>query len=295
MKLLKKSLILIVIFAVLASCITGFAFADNLAYGAATVSASRLNVREGIGTDKNIKGSLTKGAIIVILEKTTDKWYKINYRGLVGYVSAEYLTDVLTAENFNAIGVVTGSDVRMRSGPSTNKSVVKTLDKDAVVDIIGINNGWYKVVHGGNTGYMRSDFVNIVAGPSSKDSSDVGQQIADLAQQYVGYSYVYGEESPSRGFDCSGLVYYCYGQFGYKLSRTASQQYKNHGTSVSKSELKVGDLVFFSSSGDGVTHVGIYIGDGKFVHASTSKTGVIISELGSDYYTRVWYGAKRIV
>ena len=86
-----------------------------------------------------------------------------------------------------------------------------------------------------------------------------------------------------------------YGQFGYSLSRTASQQYKNNGYSVSKSELQQGDLVFFSSNGYSVTHVGIYIGGGQFIHASTSTTGVIISDLNSSYYTRVWFGAKRIV
>ena len=64
---------------------------------------------------------------------------------------------------------------------------------------------------------------------------------------------------------------------------------------VSKSELQPGDLVFFSSNGSSVTHVGIYIGNGQFVHASTSKTGVIISNLSSAYYLRVWFGAKRIL
>ena len=134
-----------------------------------------------------------------------------------------------------------------------------------------------------------------VSSYTSSGSSSLGQEIANLALSFEGYDYVYGAESPSVGFDCSGLVYYVYGQFGYSLSRTASQQYKNNGVSVSKDELQQGDLVFFSSNGYSVTHVGIYIGDGQFVHASTSTTGVIISDLDSSYYTRVWFGATRIV
>lgn len=294
MKHLKKILILVVAFAIMTSCLTGFAYADSLAYGAATVNATKLNVRAGTGTDTEIKGTIANGTIVVVLERTNSEWYKINYHGLVGYVSTEYLTNVLTAENFNANGIVTGSGVRMRGGPSSDKAVIETVDRETAVSIIGINNGWYKVKHGSNTGYIRSDYIKIVASVSDTSSSDVGQKIADLAQQYVGYAYVYGEESPSRGFDCSGLVYYCYGQYGYSLSRTASQQYKNNGTSINKSDLKPGDLVFFSSNGSGVTHVGIFIGGTEFVHASTSKTGVIISDLDSSYYTRVWYGAKRI-
>ena len=139
--------------------------------------------------------------------------------------------------------------------------------------------------------------MEITGAPSGATAASAtkGQKIANYALQYLGYKYVYGSESPSKGFDCSGLVYYTFGQFGYKLQRSASQQYKNNGTTIAKSDLKPGDLVFFSSNGSTVTHVGIYIGDNEFVHASTSDTGVIISNLTSAYYTKVWFGAKRIV
>lgn len=282
--------------------LTVMASATSLAYGAATVDADRLNVRSGPGTDYESKGTLANGAIVVVLEKTSDDWYKVNYRGLVGYVSTDYLTSVLVAENFTASGTIGGSGVRMRSGPSTSKSQVASLSAGTEVDVIGINNGWYKVVHDGKTGYIRSDLMSITGSSKSgatngtkSATKTLGEKIADFALQYVGYAYVYGAESPAQGFDCSGLVYYTYKQFGYKLTRTATQQYKNHGYTVSKDSLQAGDLVFFSSNGYSITHVGIYIGDGKFVHASTSKTGVIISDLSSSYYTRVWYGAKRIV
>lgn len=303
MKRMKKLLALILITALLVSTLTAMASASSLAYGAATVDATRLNVRSGPDTTYESKGTLASGAIVVVLERTSDEWYKINYRGLVGYVSTDYLTNVLLAENFTASGTINGTGIRMRSGPSTSKSQVATVPNNAVVDVIGINNGWYKVVYSGKTGYIRSDLMSITGasqsgatnGGSSNTNTTPGQKIANFALQYVGYAYVYGAESPAQGFDCSGLVYYTYGQFGHKLARTATQQYNKHGVSVSKDNLQPGDLVFFSSNGYSITHVGIYIGGDQFVHASTSKTGVIISDLDSSYYTRVWYGAKRIV
>lgn len=462
MKHLKKLLCLILIIAVITTSVVFSAGATGtIAYGAGTVSASVLNIRSGPGTDYSIVSTVRNGSIVVILEQSTEDWYRINYDGTVGYVSADYLVDVLTAENFNATGKVNDSDVRYRTGPSTSDSIIGTIDEAEQVDIIGINNGWYKLVYDGNTGYMRSDYIDIISsdgtssapeteetedttssetdvnrsgsvtgdyvrfrtgpsltasiicllnkgtsvdvlseidgwykivysgstgymssdyislasvdsgssdtepevedmdevgyvtgnyvrfrqGPSTgdviittlnrgtsvkilgktdgwykieyngnvgymsadyievgeapavSDSYELGCQIAEYTKQFVGYSYVYGGASPSQGFDCSGLMYYVYNQFGYAIQRTAYYQYHYNGVYVSKAELQPGDMIFFAGDGyeNGITHVGMYIGNGEFVHASTSTTGVIISDLNSSYYTRVYYGAKRIV
>ena len=302
MKSLKKfGIITFILCVTMALCaMTALADWDGIAYGAGTVDATSLNIRSGPSTDSDRVGVVSRGTIVVILEVTNDEWYRVNYNGTIGYVSAGYLTDILTAENFSATGTVKGTDVRMRTSPSTDGDVITTYTTGDTLSVIGINNGWYKISDTKGTGYIRSDLMDIVDGgptytSSTTGSSTLGQRIANYALQYVGYNYVYGAQSPSTGFDCSGLVYYVYGQFGYSLQRTASQQYANNGVSVSKSELQQGDLVFFSSNGYSVTHVGMYIGDGHFVHASTSKTGVIISDLYSDYYTRNWFGAKRII
>ncbi len=209
-----------------------------------------------------------------------------------------------------------GDDVFFRSAPSTSSTLLGSCDSGTIVKIIGINNGWYKLKYGGNTGYMRSDFITIIAdeafiAPAVAGASDTAdpnapqmseeeitlrQQVVNFALQYVGYDYVYGTESPSCGFDCSGLVYYVFRNFGYNVNRTATSQYAKDGTSISKSELVAGDLVFFSSNGGySTTHVGIYIGENQFVHASTPKVGVVVSRLDSTYYTNVWYGAKRLL
>jgi cell wall-associated NlpC family hydrolase len=116
-----------------------------------------------------------------------------------------------------------------------------------------------------------------------------GQEIVDYALGFLGVKYVYGGTSPS-GFDCSGLVYYCYRHFGYSVNRTATAQSYN-GKVVSSTELQPGDLVFFSSSAYGKTigHVGIYIGNGQFIHAPHTGDVVKISSLSQSYYkTHYW-------
>ena len=109
----------------------------------------------------------------------------------------------------------------------------------------------------------------------------------------MGYPYVYGAESPSSGFDCSGLVYYCFGQYGISLKRTADDQMNYNGTAVSRDNLQVGDLVFFGS-GSYANHVGIYIGSGNFVHAANPSSGVRVSSLNETYYANRYIGARRI-
>ena len=106
-------------------------------------------------------------------------------------------------------------------------------------------------------------------------TSDLGQQIASYAVQFVGNPYVYGGTSLTNGADCSGFVQSVFANFGIGLSRTAASQ-AGGGTSVSLDSLQAGDLLFYSSSGS-IDHVALYIGGGQIVHAANSASGIIIS------------------
>lgn len=318
MHVVRKLSVTLLLMCFLTSSVYIVSSAGSIAFGAATVSATTLNIRSQPSTSGTILATLSYNDKVVLLSKTTADWYQVCASGVTGYVAAQYLTSVLTAENFSATGQVSGSDVNMRSRPTTSSGTLATLQSGTTVQIIGINSGWYKVMYSSQTGYVRSDFVTLVAstttpaqGNTSTDTagsdttttpapapttSTERQQLVDFAKQYVGGSYVYGGESPSEGFDCSGLVYYVFHHFNYDVTRTASSQYANDGTSIQKSALQPGDLVFFSSNGGySVTHVGIYIGGNQFVHASCPTVGIVISSLDSEYYTSVWYGAKKVL
>ena len=131
-----------------------------------------------------------------------------------------------------------------------------------------------------------------ITGPLT--SPNVALQVVDLAKSLVGYPYVWAGASPSVGFDCSGLVYYVYKQFGYNLYRAGDGQAKN-GIAVKESEMQPGDIIIFANKYTGaIQHVGLYIGDGLMVHAQSSRTGVVISKY--DYDTNKYiYTIRRII
>jgi uncharacterized protein YgiM (DUF1202 family) len=301
MKRLKLLLFAVLATAALTGAVMGTASAaGSIAYGAGTVSATLLNVRTGPGMDNPIIATIGENATAVILDQGEGEWFYINYNGTIGYARAEYFKNVLLAENFSSTGVLVGDDVFLRDTPSTSGKVLGDYKSGAKMPVIGINNGWYKVQYDGKEGYIRSDYLKITGGYSTAVSAKIaaptktGNELVDFALGFVGYKYVYGGASPS-GFDCSGLTSYVYKHFGYSITRNASGQYRDNGVKVARADLVPGDLVFFSSSGGSVTHVGIYIGNNEFVHASGVRVGVVVSSLDSSYYTSGWVGAKRII
>ena len=123
-------------------------------------------------------------------------------------------------------------------------------------------------------------------------SSYISNRIISNAMDYLGVPYVFGGTSP-YGFDCSGYVQYVFANAGISLPRTADVQYEV-GTPVSTTELVAGDLVFFTTYTWGASHVGIYLGDNKFIHASSSR-GIAVDSLGSSYWSSHYIGARRIL
>ena len=120
------------------------------------------------------------------------------------------------------------------------------------------------------------------------------QEMLDTALSYLGVPYRFGGASPRTGFDCSGLVNHVFRQaFGLSLPRTAREIARN-GAAVARGELLPGDLVFFNTRGFLNSHVGIYLGDSKFVHAPNSRGRVRIDDLDNTYYRTRFNGARRI-
>ncbi len=293
------------------------------------VNAGPLNVRSGPGTKYDRVGSLKEGAAVTILE-TDGSWYKISCGNISGYVSGEYITlntassedtpkqkpeqepeqepetvpeqkpetspEIKVEEMGPQDGLVMTGSLNIRSGPSTDYDRVGSLKAGNVITIIGKSGNWYKITTGKVTGFVSAKYVTPM---NELESSPVGEAAAALAKSLVGAPYVYGAEGP-KSFDCSGLIYYIYKQLGYKLGRTATQQYNNNGEFIAFKDLEPGDLIFiynpkYDSSGGTkpVTHVGIYVGNDQFIHASTTGDCVKYSDLYGSHYKHM-VGFKRI-
>ena len=290
--------------------------------GTVDTQNSVLRMRAEANTESSVLKKLASGTQVEVLETLESGWYQISYSGVTGYVSGDYLKlnpedgapaaertvaneqEVVPLAEASAepaaqagtetepvyVRVVSGP-LNIRTGPGTDYDKAGKLYTGRIVETLDLQDGWYKI----EAGYINADYV-AQADPAEVAESSKGQEIVDYALQYVGYPYVYGGSTP-KGFDCSGFTSYVYKHFGYSLNRSASGQLDN-GVSVSMSQLQPGDLVIFKKAGTGskrASHVGLYIGNNQFVHASTSKVGVIISSLSSSYYTTGFVGGRRII
>ena len=219
---------------------------------------------------------------------------------------------------------VNSASVYIRKGPGTNYGIEDSLILNNEVIVTAESGDWYKVKVGNTTGYIAKRLLSITMQSTSRSAdernteqadesnttteqndetiaetatttSSKGQEIVSYAKQYLGCKYVYGGSGPST-FDCSGFTMYVFKHFGVNLSHSATAQSKN-GDYVAKSDLQPGDLVFFKDyeTMNGIGHVGIYIGDGNFIHAS-SGTGycVKISTLLTGSYNTRYETARRI-
>lgn len=295
----------------LTGALTALISASALAYdiqGGTVKTSSSVNLRAEATTASASLGKLTDQARVAILD-TAEGFYKVAYNGTVGYMSADYV-EAQPIMNIECGGAkVTTAVLNVRSGPGTGNDIVTKLYEGNVAKIIGINNGWFKVQYGGKMGYVSPEYVTVTAytasgasaastqSASGSTSAATGtrQQIIEYAATLLGCKYVYGGTSPS-GFDCSGYTQYVFANYGVSLSHSSKTQYSN-AVSIKKSELQVGDLVFFSSTAGSSTvgHVGIYTGDDQFIHAASPGKGVRYDSLSSDYYSSHYIGSGRVL
>jgi len=232
--------------------------------------------------------------------------------------------------DYDRIAVINTGSLRLREEPTTGSKCLAYLPAGGSYLVLSEENGWTLIqINNGLKGYVRNDYITITNGlpnnfsvvleqeeeeetttteapsteaPTTEETpSDIpdggsgitsctGQDIANYAVQFEGNPYVYGGTSLTNGADCSGFVYRVYSDFGIALPRTATYQ-SYEGVEVSESELQPGDLVFYDHNTGSVEHVGIYIGGGQIIHASTERTGIIIADL---HYSNV-FKIRRII
>lgn len=187
-------------------------------------------------------------------------------------------------------GIVTGSVVNIRALPTTESEILGQLPRNSVVTAWFETDGWICITGGGATGYMFGEYIEVHEGDANEVQNAAGQQIVDYAANFLGTPYVYGGSTPS-GFDCSGFTSYVLRQFGINVNRTAAAQASN-GYWVDRSNLQPGDLVFFGSP---IHHVGIYAGNGTFIHSPRPGKTVCYDTLTSGYYNDKYVTARRVV
>ena len=215
--------------------------------------------------NSNVLGSLNTGEKVVI-QYTVDGWCKVIYNGKEGFVSAEYIQ----SEFMNQLPKKTIAEIE-RIDPSKSEGVTQIE----------------------STAAQNQTASSIVTNTKPIESTEgLADAIIEDAKQFLGNPYVYGGTSLTNGVDCSGFTQQIMKRHGISLSRTSGSQYMNDGYSVTRDELRKGDLVFFGYDGV-ISHVGIYIEDGRLIHSGTSSTGITIStieEIGKPYI-----GAKRVL
>ncbi|MEG1593310.1 MAG: NlpC/P60 family protein [Oscillibacter sp.] len=276
--------------------VTAMAADESAAIAVGATTGSSLRMRADASTSSSVVTTLDKGVAVAILDASQEDWLQISYDGKTGFVSSEYLA--VDQDNvFTAMGRINADAVCVRSAARVDSELLATMDKDVIVTVNGLENGWYDVTcKYGTEGHIRSDFLDLTTDTGSAS----GSAMVDSARQHLGTRYVYGGSSPS-GFDCSGFTMYISQQYGVSLPHTATGQWKSgKGTQIwAISALEPGDLVFFCdpsrSLGKACSHAGIYVGNGQFIHASSSKCGVIYSDLTSGYYNTYYVGGLRIL
>lgn len=281
---------------------------DNI--GIADVETN-LMIRSGKGSDYKILGKLPKNGGCEILEQDDGSgWVKVKSDKITGYVKSEYLITGTEAANLakkvgNYIAKSnTDKGLNIRKGPSVNSEIIDQVAKgeelivlDALVEAFGEEvNKWVKVSldgdgEEGTVGYVAKQYVDLtyeLKKALSMEELQFGTGVSSLranlvnkAKDYLGNRYVWGGTSLSNGVDCSGFTQQIYKKFGYYLPRVSRDQARN-GKTVSISNLKPGDLVFYGS-GSYINHVAIYIGNSKVIHASNKRDGIKISNM---YYRK---------
>lgn len=212
-------------------------------------------------------------------------------------------------EGYSLLGVVEAEDgyINIREEMSTDSEVVGKIRKDAICEVVSIEDEWCEIESGEIKGYISNDYlitgvdanekaeammaegkeletaITMTEYRYGKGVTDIQMEICEYARQFVGNPYVWGGTSLTKGADCSGFTLSVYRKYGVSLPHSSKAQ-ANCGTRIDVSEVQPGDLVFYG--GKNIHHVAMYIGNGQVVHAQSAKTGIVVTSMYYNTPTR---------
>lgn len=221
----------------------------------------------------------------------------------------EAATSPSVVEGYTLLGVVNAEKgyINIREEQSTDSDVVGKIRKDAICEVVSIEDEWCEIESGEIKGYISSEYlltgeeankkaeelmtegveletaITMMEYRYGKGVTDIQMEICEYARQFVGNPYRWGGTSLTNGADCSGFTLSVYANYGVSLPHSSKAQ-ANCGTRIDLSELQPGDLVFYG--GKNIHHVAMYIGNGQVVHAQSENTGIVVSNMCYNTPTR---------
>ncbi len=253
---------------------------------------NHLNVRETPDESGKLVGKMSNNAACEVLGEDGD-WIHIKSGKVEGYCHKDYLLTGVFArlraeEIVTTVAEATSGGLRVRTEPNTESEIITTMAEGEYLEVMEVTDGWIKVLLDDEEAYISAEYAQVKENLDTaitmtellygEGVSDVRVELCQYAKQFIGNPYVWGGTSLTKGADCSGFTLSVFKKYGITLPHYSGSQAKM-GTKVSLSEAKAGDLVFYAK-GNTVNHVGIYLGNGQVVHASSPRTGIKISNVG---------------
>ncbi|CEK32232.1 cell wall hydrolase [[Clostridium] sordellii] len=271
----------------------------------AYVTAENVNLRKDAHIESDVQDNLGLSTKVEVLG-TQDNWVKVKNGDKEGFIRDLYVSDKAPEVEKEQTDANDQKDVQDKTEETdktttdkitteeTDKATTEETDKTTTdktnSDVVNNNN---------NDTDVEKPVQKPVEKPAEKpappvNNTNAASAVVNMAYSKLGSPYVWGAEGPNT-FDCSGLTSYVFrNAAGVSLPRTSGSQY-GVGTSVSKANLQPGDLVFFSTGGGGISHVGIYVGGGQMIHAPQTGDVVKVSNINSSYWQNAYVGAKRVL